>query len=565
MGGDHPRFDAPLPDLWDDERAAIPRRARPAALPLEPARRRPAHHQFRRRQHLGQGGGDRSADRRADEGALGQGLRRRHRLDEARRLRHALSGQASRPEARYRGLAHEDEMVALFDHCTFNLNPRAASIDTPLHGFVPHAHVDHVHADAVIAIAASENAEALTREIYRRRARLAALAAAGLRPRPEARRDGRSQSEDEGRRARRPRPVHLGPDREGLLRDDARDHQQGARWLGANARGEAFGGRASRLCPRAERRDVAAKLMPAIRKRISAGERKVGHFTDAPAVLEFVNSRELKPLAALGTSCPDHFLRTKIRPAGAAVRSGFAQSRRRDRLARRGRSPPIAPTTPPITSAASTPNSPAMRDPNPVVYLVPGVGMLTFAKDKATARIAAEFYVNAINVMRGASAVSRYVGLAEQEAFNIEYWLLEEAKLQRMPKPKSLAGRVALVTGGAGGIGRAIAAPPHGRRRLRRARRHRRAEPRGDGRRVRQAFGKDVVARRSCGRDQRARDRRRVPRGRSRLRRRRHRRRQRRHRLRGAVRGHFARALEPQHGDPRDRLFPRRRAPATGS
>ena len=174
-------------------------------------------------------------------------------------------------------------------------------------------------------------------------------------------------------------------------------------------------------------------------------------------MLEFVNSRDLEALAALGTSCPDHFLRTKIRPlvlafdpaarnleavigsldqSLTAYRDGYAAYYQRCKHA----------------------NSPAMRDPNPVIYLVPGVGMLAFAKDKATARIAAEFYLNAINVMRGAASVSRYVGLAEQEAFDIEYWLLEEAKLQRMPKPKSLAGRVALVTGGAGGIGRAIAA-----------------------------------------------------------------------------------------------------------
>jgi rhamnulose-1-phosphate aldolase/alcohol dehydrogenase len=193
-----------------------------------------------------------------------------------------------------------------------------------------------------------------------------------------------------------------------------------------------------------------------IRGRISTEERKIGHFTDAPEVLEFVNSDALAKLAPLGTSCPDHFLRTKIRPLVlpydpardnldevitglddvlAAYRRDYAAYYERCRHA----------------------NSPAMRDPNAVVYLAPGVGMFTFAKDKATARIAAEFYVNAINVMRGASGVSAYVGLSEQEAFNIEYWLLEEAKLQRMPKPKSLAGRIAYVTGGAGGIGGATA------------------------------------------------------------------------------------------------------------
>ena len=196
--------------------------------------------------------------------------------------------------------------------------------------------------------------------------------------------------------------------------------------------------------------------MPAIRGMVSADVRMVGHFDDQPAVLEFVGAKDMAALAALGTSCPDHFLRTKIRPlvvpfdpgrpdveatiaalgaAVAAYRADYAGYYERCRRA----------------------DSPAMRDPNAVVYLVPGVGMITFARDKATARISGEFYVNAINVMRGASAVSEYRGLPEQEAFDIEYWLLEEAKLQRMPKPKSLAGRIAVVTGGAGGIGAATA------------------------------------------------------------------------------------------------------------
>ncbi len=182
----------------------------------------------------------------------------------------------------------------------------------------------------------------------------------------------------------------------------------------------------------------------------------VGHFDDQDAVLDFVNSADMPPLAALGTSCPDHFLRTKIRPlvvdfdpgapdldATLAGLPAAVEAYRKDYAAYYDRS--------------KRPDSPTLRDPNAVVYLVPGVGMITFARDKATARISAEFYVNAINVMRGASAVSEYRGLPEQEAFDIEYWLLEEAKLQRMPKPKSLAGRVALVTGGAGGIGSAIA------------------------------------------------------------------------------------------------------------
>lgn len=219
----------------------------------------------------------------------------------------------------------------------------------------------------------------------------------------------------------------------------------------------AFGGAKHESLAADARRDIAARLMPAIRGFVSGNQHMVGHFNDSDAVLEFVNAKDMEPLAALGTSCPDHFLRTKIRPLVVdfdpaqgnldAVLEGLSaqiEAYRADYAAYYDR--------------CKRDDSPAMRDPNAVVYLVPGVGMITFAKDKATARISGEFYVNAINVMRGASAVSEYQGLPEQEAFDIEYWLLEEAKLQRMPKPKSLAGRVALVTGGAGGIGAATAA-----------------------------------------------------------------------------------------------------------
>jgi rhamnulose-1-phosphate aldolase/alcohol dehydrogenase len=232
---------------------------------------------------------------------------------------------------------------------------------------------------------------------------------------------------------------------------------QAAAWLESKSAGKpAFGGSVRPTLPADQRRAVAARLMPVIRGLISEDRHKVGHFDDSPAVLEFLSSAMMTELAPLGTSCPDHFLRTKIRPlvvafdpaqpdldatlaslpkATAAYREDYAAYYNRCKHA----------------------NSPALRDPNAVVYLVPGIGMITFALDKATARISGEFYVNAINVMRGASLVSTYQGLPEQEAFDIEYWLLEEAKLQRMPKPKALAGRVALVTGGAGGIGAATA------------------------------------------------------------------------------------------------------------
>jgi rhamnulose-1-phosphate aldolase/alcohol dehydrogenase len=457
MGGDHLRLDSPLPDLWDDERAAS--LDGPGLL-------------LYRSNLLGSdlritnfGGGNTSAKLAAPDPVTGTttnvlwvkgsgGDIGSMKLDGFSTLYlDKLLGLRSV----YRGLEHADEMVPLYNHCTFNLNPRATSIDTPLHGFIPHPHVDHVHADAVIAIAASENAEALTREIYG--GELGFLPwqrpgfDLGLKLGVIAEADPKIKGVVLGGHGL----FTWGPTAKDCYRTTLEMINRAARWLSANARGDAFGGQRLEALPRAERREVAAKLLPAIRKRISSGERKVGHFTDAAAVLEFVNSRELKALAALGTSCPDHFLRTKIRPLVlpfdpsarnldsvlasldqniADYRAGYEAYYRRCKRA----------------------ESPPMRDPNAVIYLIPGVGMLSFAKDKSTARIASEFYVNAINVMRGASGVGRYVGLKEQEAFDIEYWLLEEAKLQRLPKPKSLAGRVALVTGGAGGIGQAIAA-----------------------------------------------------------------------------------------------------------
>jgi rhamnulose-1-phosphate aldolase/alcohol dehydrogenase len=355
----------------------------------------------------------------------------------------------------YRGLAHEDEMVALLNHCTFNLNGRAASIDTPLHGFVPHRHVDHVHADAVIAIAASANSERLVKEIYGDEI--------GFLP---WQRPGFDLGLKLGQMAKE-NPHYAGVvlGGHGLFTWGAtakscydttlRIIQKAADWLARTNTAPAFGGEAVAALPAEERRRTARQLMPLIRGRIGKEERKVGHFTDAPEVLAFVNSRRLRELAALGTSCPDHFLRTKIRPLVLDFAPGDSAETLASRLDQAIAD--YAADYAAYYERCKRSDSPAMRDPNAVVYLVPGVGMLSFAKDKATARIAGEFYLNAINVMRGAAGVDTYVGLAEQEAFDIEYWLLEEAKLQRMPKPKSLAGRVALITGGAGGIGSAIA------------------------------------------------------------------------------------------------------------
>ncbi|WP_373429724.1 bifunctional rhamnulose-1-phosphate aldolase/short-chain dehydrogenase [Paracoccus sp. WLY502] len=360
-------------------------------------------------------------------------------------------------KSKYRGVAREDEMVGYLPYCTFGLNPRAASIDTPLHAYVPRRHVDHVHSDAIIAIAASVNSRDLTRQIFGDEI--------GWLPWKKPGYELGLWLEKFA--TENPQAKGCVLESHGLFTwaDDAKDCylttlaiiNKAAEWLDRAAGGKpAFGGAARPTLPPAQRRDIAARLMPAIRGLISKDRHKVGHFDDGAAVLDFVGSKMLETLAPLGTSCPDHFLRTKIRPllvdfdpanpdldATIAGLEKAVADYRDDYAAYYDR--------------CKHPDSPALRDPNAVVYLVPGVGMITFALDKATARISGEFYVNAINVMRGASAVSTYQGLPEQEAFDIEYWLLEEAKLQRMPKPKSLAGRVALVTGGAGGIGAATA------------------------------------------------------------------------------------------------------------
>ena len=352
-------------------------------------------------------------------------------------------------KALYTDISQEDQMVHNLNHCTWNLNPRAASIDTCLHGYVPYTHVDHVHSDAVIAIAAARDSEKLTKDVFGGEMGYLAWQRPGIDLGIKLGEMAKKHPEFVG--------VVLGSHGLFTWADNAKDCYEttlriinkATVWLERNRKGEAFGGAAVQALSADQRRAEAIRLMPEIRGRIAKAEMKAGHFTDAPEVLEFVNSKQLRELAPLGTSCPDHFLRTKIRPL--IVPPGTT-GQALDKLIADYREGYAA-----YYEACKHPDSPAMRDPNAVVYLVPQVGMISFAKDKATARIASEFYVNAINVMRGANGVSAYRGLAAQEAFNIEYWLLEEAKLKRMAKAKSLAGRVALVTGGAGGIGSAIA------------------------------------------------------------------------------------------------------------
>ncbi|ANG63578.1 short-chain dehydrogenase [Marinobacterium aestuarii] len=357
----------------------------------------------------------------------------------------------------YQGEQHEDDMVAYLAHCTFNLNSRAASIDTPLHAYVPYKHVDHLHPDAVIAIAASKNSRELTETIYGADIGWLSWRRPGFQLGLELEKIARENPHLKG--------VVL--EAHGLFTwaDSARECYEvsleminrAQSWLDDRLQGRAsFGGASHPSLSEIERQRIASQLMPIIRGKSSEKQRQIGHFNDSAEVLEFVNSAQLEPLAELGTSCPDHFLRTKIKPLVLAYNPAQdnldAVIEGLDNQLADYRADYAA-----YYERCKHDNSPALRDANPVVYLIPGVGMLTFAKDKATARIAGEFYVNAINVMRGASGVSQYMGLPEQDAFDIEYWLLEEAKLQRMPKPKALAGRVALITGGAGGIGRATA------------------------------------------------------------------------------------------------------------
>lgn len=357
---------------------------------------------------------------------------------------------------RYRGLEFEDEMVGLFDHCLFDPKCAAPSIDTPLHGLLPFKHIDHLHPDALIAIAASRDGEAIMHQIWGDQLAWLPWQRPGF--------DLGLKLEETVRNNPNLRGVILGG--HGLFTWGNTSYEsyintlevieQASEYLAANygKKRAVFGGPARENTDADTRKKQAASLMPVLRGLASGHRRMVGHFTDDERVLEFVNSHDLPRLARLGTSCPDHFLRTKIRPlvldpiqlssadSETYLENAFADYRD-DYVAYYERN--------------KHDNSPAIRDPNPVVILWPAVGMFTFAKDKQTARVAAEFYTNAINVMKGAEAVSDYVGLPEQEAFDIEYWLLEEAKLQRMAKPKPLSGKVALITGSAGGIGKAIA------------------------------------------------------------------------------------------------------------
>ena len=369
----------------------------------------------------------------------------------------------------YRGIEHEDEMVELFNHCIYDLASKAPSIDTPLHGFLPFKHIDHLHPDAAIAIAAAKDGEQITKELFNGSIGWVKWQKPGFDLGLQLK---QCLDENPGIRG-----IMLGSHGLFTWGDTAYESyintleviERCAQYLEDNygKKGPVFGGQKIKSLPKEERLAKAAELAPVLRGfcsnadvagKVQNGKGMIGHFTDDDRVLQFINSNDLDKLAPLGTSCPDHFLRTKISPLVLDLEPTESLS---DIPALKQKLQPqfeaYRKMYADYYANCKHPNSPAIRDANPVVILYKGVGMFTFAKDKQTARVAAEFYINAINVMRGAEAVSEYTSLPRQEAFNIEYWLLEEAKLQRMPKPKPLSGRVALVTGSAGGIGKAIA------------------------------------------------------------------------------------------------------------
>jgi rhamnulose-1-phosphate aldolase/alcohol dehydrogenase len=351
----------------------------------------------------------------------------------------------------------EDAMVGMYSHTTFNLNPRPSSIDTPLHSFVPFKHVDHTHPNAAISVAASKNSERLTKEIYGNDVIWTSWQRPGF--------DLGLRLQEVCKNHPSAKGVILG--QHGLINwanDDKECYElslslieKAAQFIAQHDKGEkTFGGQKYQSLDETKRRSTFAQILPWLRGKVSQQKRFIGTIQDDSNILRFVNSNDAARLAELGTSCPDHFLRTKIKPLFvdwnpqsedlAALKQKLADGivkYREDYAAYYNR--------------CKHPNSPAMRDPNPTVILIPGLGMIAWGKDKSESRVTAEFYNCAVEVMRGAEAIDEYIALPQQEAFDIEYWLLEEAKLQRMPAEKELARQVICVVGAGSGIGKEVA------------------------------------------------------------------------------------------------------------
>ena len=357
----------------------------------------------------------------------------------------------------YPGEEREDDMVAAFDFCLHGKGGAAPSIDTAMHGLVNAPHVDHLHPDSGIAIATASDGEQLTKEIYGDRVVWVPWRRPGFQLGLDIAAIANSNQHAVG--------VILGGHgitAWGATSDEAEANslwmiETAQAYLDARGKAQPFGAEvdARRPLDPVERRAKAAALAPYLRAVASHDQRMVGDFNDAHGVLEFLAGEKLYDLAALGTSCPDHFLRTKVRPLVLDVPASASLEDCLTRLAELHES--YRSEYRAYYERYATADSPPMRGADPAIILVPGVGMFSYGRDKQTARVAGEFYVNAINVMRGAESVSTYAPISEREKFRIEYWALEEAKLQRLPKPRSHAGRVALVTGAASGIGKAIA------------------------------------------------------------------------------------------------------------
>ena len=360
----------------------------------------------------------------------------------------------------YKGLPFEDEIVPLLQHCLYDLNSAAPSIDTPLHGLLPFPHIDHLHPDMLIAIAAAENGESIMKEIWGDKLAWIPWQRPGF--------DLGLQLEKCYKENPNIKGIILGSHGLFTWGNTSRECyfnslnviEEASIFLekAQDKKGHIFGGIKIESPDTSKRHHQATQLMPILRGLCSEKNQMIGHFSDDPVVLSFINSHDLDRLAPLGTSCPDHFLRTKIKPLVLSL--GLNDDLSNSSTTKQSLLPAFEQYRAEYAAyylECKHVDSPAMRDPNPVVIIYPGIGLFTFAKDKQTARVAAEFYQNAIQVMRGAEAVSSYTALPRQEAFNIEYWLLEEAKLQRMPPEKPLSRRIALITGGGGGIGGAIA------------------------------------------------------------------------------------------------------------
>jgi rhamnulose-1-phosphate aldolase/alcohol dehydrogenase len=355
----------------------------------------------------------------------------------------------------YPGVEREDEMVAAFDFCAFGKGGAAPSIDTAMHGLVEAAHVDHLHPDAGIAFATAADGERLTAECFGATVAWVPWRRPGFQLGLDIAAIKREHPEAIG--------VILGGHgitAWGMSSDECEARSleiiaAAQRFIDDRGNPRPFGPIVIEALPETERHARAAALAPYLRGLASTDRPQLGHYSDHPAVLEFTGSERLAELAALGTSCPDHFLRTKVRPLvldlppTAPLEEAVARLRELHTAYRADYQA--------YYQRYATPDSPPMRGADPAIVLVPGVGMFSYGADKQTARVAGEFYLNAINVMRGAEAISRYAPIPESEKFRIEYWELEEAKLRRRPQPKPLAGRIALVTGGGSGIGRATA------------------------------------------------------------------------------------------------------------